>query len=146
MRVVIDTNVLISGLLSGQGAPATILRLALHGEIELIFSPRTVKEHWQVLHYSKILKRLDELKIPIETAEQAVRSLIEISSLVPGKEHVDIIAEDPSDNVFLACAVEGNADFIISGDRHLKSLKVFRDIQIVNPASFLILISDSLKG
>lgn len=146
MRVVIDTNVLISGLLSDQGAPATILRLALHGEIELIFSPQTVREHWQVLHYSKILRHLEKLKIPIETAEQAFRSLVEISSLVSGKEYVDIITDDPSDNIFLACAVEGNADFIVSGDRHLKALSTFRDIQIVDPASFLIIISDPLKN
>ncbi len=145
MRVVVDTNVLISGLLSGQGAPATILRLALHGEIELIFSPQTVQEHWLVVHYPKILKRLEKLGISIETAERALRSLVEMSSLVPGKDHVDVIADNPSDNVFLACAVEGKADVLVSGDNHLKQLKSYQNIQIVDPAHFLDLIKKRMK-
>ena len=49
--------------------------------------------------------------------------------------------DDPSDNIYLACAVEGKADLIVSGDRHLKDLKSFRQILIVDPAKFLEVIS-----
>jgi len=141
MRVVIDTNVLVSSLLSGTGAPAAVLQLALRGQLELIFSPQTLEEYWRVLHYSKIQKRLSNLGISMETTEQALRSLVEISHVVPGKERVDIIADDPSDNAFLACAIEGKADLIISGDRHLKKLKAFQGIRILDPATFLDIIS-----
>lgn len=137
MRVVIDTNVLISALLSAIGAPAQILRLALEGKVELIFSPETVKEHWRVLHYARIQERLSRLGISMKTAEQAVRRLAETSHVVPGKEYVDAVADDPSDNMFLACAVEGRADYIVSGDSHLKQLKHFQGIPILEPTHFV---------
>lgn len=141
MRVVIDTNVLISALLSAKGAPALVLRLALEGKIDLVFSPQTVDEHWRVLHYSKIQKRLSKLEISMETAERALRHLVEISLIVSGKKRVAVIADDPSDNAFLACAAEGTADIIVSGDRHLKKLKTFEGIRILDPATFLDIIS-----
>ena len=57
--------------------------------------------------------------------------------MTPGQLDIDAIPDDPSDNMILACAVEGWADFIISGDHHLTDLKIFQGITIVNPATFL---------
>jgi len=82
---------------------------------ELILSPQSLEEPWRVPHYSKIRIRFGKLGISMETAEQALRRLVEISHNVQGKEHFDIIADDPSDNAFLACAIEGNADLIMAG-------------------------------
>ena len=137
IRVVLDTNILISALLSAKGAPAEILRLERKGEIELVFAPETVDEHWRVFHYSKIEERFKKLKVPLETVEQFIMSLVKASVLVPGKFKVDAIKSDPSDNIFLACAIEGQADFIISGDHHLLELGIFQEIEIVDPATFL---------
>jgi uncharacterized protein len=137
MRGVIDTNILISAFLSAQGAPAQILRLALEGKLELVFSPHTVKEHWQVLHYSKIRSRLRKLKISLKTAEGTLQRLVDISHLVAGKVKVDIIAADPSDSIFLACAVEGHADCAISGDHHLRDLETCQGIPIMEPSTLL---------
>ena len=61
-----------------------------------------------------------------------------------GKLKVDAITKDPSDNKYLSCALEGRADFIISGDRHLKDLKSYKNIVIVDPGTFLATIK--LKG
>ncbi|MDR3557430.1 MAG: hypothetical protein P4L55_21955 [Syntrophobacteraceae bacterium] len=55
-----------------------------------------------------------------------------------------VIEDDPSDNIYLACALEGQADFIISGDHHLTDLVEFRDIRIVNPAAFLEILDQEL--
>lgn len=56
------------------------------------------------------------------------------------KTHSDalVITVDPADNIFLECAVDGNADYIISGDKHLLDLKTYSDIQILNPKAFLV--------
>lgn len=137
IRAVIDTNILISALLSAQGAPAQILRMEREGRIELVFSPDTVQEHWRVLHYRKIEKRLEKLHVPLATVEQFLMNLVKASTLVPGTMKVDAIEADPSDDIFLACAIEGQANFIISGDHHLLELGTFQGIQIVEPATFV---------
>lgn len=71
-----------------------------------------------------------------------VRELSYLAETIPGDVAVDTIKDDPSDNIYLGCAVEGNADLIVSGDRHLKDLKSFRQILIVDPAEFLQVISE----
>jgi uncharacterized protein len=55
---------------------------------------------------------------------------------------LEVIKNDPSDNKFLVCAVEGQVDFIVSGDRHLTDIKLFQDIQIINPVEFLAQVAE----
>jgi len=62
--------------------------------------------------------------------------------MTPGILNVSAIVDDPSDNIYLACAVEGHANFIVSGDHHLTDLKTYLGIPIVNPANFLKLIAE----
>jgi hypothetical protein len=57
--------------------------------------------------------------------------------LVHPFRHVDVIREDPSDNMFLECTIEAGVDYLISGDRHLKKLESFQGIQIVSPREYL---------
>ena len=57
--------------------------------------------------------------------------------MVEGKEPVNVIEDDPADNKYLASAIEGEADFIISGDHHLLNLKTYQDIETVNAAKFI---------
>jgi predicted nucleic acid-binding protein len=61
--------------------------------------------------------------------------------IIPGKLDIDVIPEDPADNKIIACALEGDADFIISGDHHLTDLKIFQGIKIVDPAAFLKIVN-----
>jgi uncharacterized protein len=63
------------------------------------------------------------------------------ADIAPGELAVEAIKDDPSDNIYLACAVEGKADFVVSGDAHLRNLKSFQAIRIVDPATFCLIIA-----
>jgi len=145
IRVVLDTNILISAIISPNGKNARILEWERKGHIELLFSPATIEEAWKVLRYPKLKKILQKNKLNSETAEISLENIIKSSIVVPGQITVDTLEEDPSDNVFLACAVEGQADFIVSGDGHLNSLKSFHRIQIVDTL-ILLKIMDRLSS
>lgn len=140
MRVVLDTNVLVSAILSPGGTAAQILQLGKVGRFELVFSSDTIREHLQVLRYPKIRKLLERRNLSLDTVESFLEQLTRISIPVPGKIKIDAIEEDPSDNIFLACAVEGNADYVVSGDHHLKDLGAYQGIEILDPAAFLKII------
>ena len=129
-RVVIDTNVLISGLCFG-GIPAQVIRQALIGKIELFTSPFLVDE----------FKRVMEMKFPHKELE-ILATLNELSLLwqiVPPEvgPKISAIINDPSDNKVLECAVAARAHGIVSGDKHLLCLKKFRAIPILPPTEFL---------
>ena len=66
----------------------------------------------------------------------------DLAEWVPGNTSVEAVAADPDDNAVVACAIEGKADCIITGDAHLLALKSFRQISIVSPATFLELWSE----
>ena len=74
--------------------------------------------------------------------DQFLKKTIRISLIVPGNTVITEIKADPEDNKYLTAAVEGKADFIISGDSHLKNLKTFQGIRILDPASFLTLVEE----
>ena len=72
--------------------------------------------------------------------------LYEGTILTQGFYQVTKIKQDPEDNKFIGCAVEGEADYIVSGDRHLLSLKSYKGIQILNAESFLRVLVKKTKG
>jgi putative PIN family toxin of toxin-antitoxin system len=130
IRVVLDTNVLVSGLLFG-GTPGKLLDLWKTGTIRLIMSRVMLDEFLRVLAYPKL--RLSEEEIHyllyVEVLPHA-----EIAKVHPGPI---LIPTDPSDDMFLRCAVAAGAKHIISGDRHLLQLKSYKRIKILSPAEFL---------
>lgn len=128
-RVVIDTNVIISGLNFG-GKPREILDLFRGGILEVCLSPFILQEVSGVLrtHFE-----WDE-----DMIKEVVDAIEEKSLLIKPKIKLTVIKEKEDDNRILECAVEGKAQFIISGDkRHILPLKNFRGIRIVNPDEFL---------
>jgi len=131
MKVIVDTNVALSGLL-WQGPPNQILKWARDRVLEIVVCEETVAELRRVLGYGRFSKRLMELRIsPVEAAAY----YINLALFVPTPENVpDQISEDPFDNLFLALASENNARLIISGDHHLLELKEYLNIQIVTPS------------
>jgi putative PIN family toxin of toxin-antitoxin system len=135
-RVVCDTNVLVSGLLFG-GIPEKLIGLCKAGRIHPIMSREMVDEFLRVLAYPKF--QLSEAEIQYLLYIQ-VMPYIEMISVHPGPV---VIREDPSDDIFLRCAVAGHARYIISGDRHLLNLKTYRRIKILSPADFLSIESRS---
>ena len=131
MRIVLDTNVLISALLFG-GNPREILDRVTRGEVMLCLSEPILTELGNVLQRSKF-------GFPHTIVNQIVTELSAISELVLPAEKIQEIKADEADNHVLGCAVEAHADYIVSGDSHLLELKKCRSIQVVSPQQFLSL-------
>jgi putative PIN family toxin of toxin-antitoxin system len=136
-RVVVDTNLIISAILSPEGKPATILRMVLNAELDLVLSPALLEEISLVLNYEKIRKLFIKRSVTPQQIKDALQKIVKTAIVVSGKTKVNRIDKDPSDNMLLSCALEGKADFIISGDHHLTDLVSFEGISIVNPDIFL---------
>jgi len=128
LKVVIDTNVFISAFYLPDSRPAEVVFLARRKRILNFISPPILKEIERILQ-KKLL--WDNAK-----TESAVRRIRNFSEMVDPKKRLEVIADDP-DNRILECAVEGQAEFIISGDKHLLNLKAYQGIVIVTPADFL---------
>lgn len=143
IRVVLDTNILVSAILSPKGKPAKILEKILEDECILITSPDIWDEVYRVFQYSKIKKLLEKRNITDEEILNSLEDLKKISLLVSGKEKIDAIPKDPSDTIFLSAGIEGDAHAIVSGDQHLLELKIFRKIPILKPEEFLDFLSFS---
>lgn len=127
-RAVLDTNVIVSGL-GWHGPPTTIIDAALDGRLVLVTSPPLLAELRRVLRYPKLAK-------VIHDAEQLV-DLLQDSSLVVMPSRVFALVDDETDNRILEAAVEGNAHYIVSGDRHLLDLDTVEGIPLLTPTSFI---------
>jgi uncharacterized protein len=136
-RIVVDTNVLLSAVLNKQGKPAAIIDAVISGEYTLISSYAIMEEVRRVFAYPKIQSLLRKNRISPQEIQSYIDAISRIAIIVPGKLEITAIQNDLSDNMFLSCAIEGTADFIISGDHHLSDLIKFRNIPILNPAEFI---------
>lgn len=129
MRVVADTNILISGLL-WDGNEAEILKMCKTGETDLIISPDIIIELESVLSRNKFSLTKAEI-------DSAIGEILSISKIVNPRTAVKVMKEDPDDNIILECAIEGNAKLIISGDKHLLDLNKYEGIEILKAKAFL---------
>lgn len=132
MRLVLDTNVIISAVLWG-GIPREILEEA-KATHSLCFSVATLQELERVFQYPKFKDRLSRLSF---SPGEFLLQLTEDSVVIANPKEESVIIDDPADNKFLACAVACNVRFIVSGDEHLLRLKQYKHIQIVDPAKAL---------
>jgi putative PIN family toxin of toxin-antitoxin system len=131
-RVVIDTNVFVSGL-NFAGKPGEILELFIKGEIEVFISPFILSEIEKILRerfewgegsINRVLNRIKRQAIQIHP-----------------KIKVNVIKQKDNDNRVLECAIEGSVQYLISGDRkHLLPLKEYQGTKILSPAEFLKLL------
>lgn len=133
MKVVADTNVIISMLLWGK-ALERLFVMVNRRRITLCFSPETIDELFKVVHYQKIQKQADKLKVPVEAL---IDKLIAASNICYPDFKITAIVNDDSDNRLLEAALAAGAMCIISGDKHLLHLKKFENILIYSPAEFL---------
>jgi putative PIN family toxin of toxin-antitoxin system len=140
IRAVLDTNVFISALFNPQRPPAQLLDLALQGKIKLIISPQLIGEIEGVLTYPRVKKLLKKRKAAPGEIEEGIAKALKLAVLTPGSLTIEAIPDDPADDMVLACALEGIADFIVSGDHHLLDLKDYQGIKIVTPVKFLEII------
>lgn len=128
MRVVADTNIYISALNFG-GTAEEVLALARARAITLVVSPAILAEIEGVL-----VRKFDW---PGKRARQAVRAIQDCAELVRPEQSVHVVTDDEPDNRILECALEGHADAIITGDRHLRQLRTFQAVPMLAPGEFL---------
>ena len=125
--MVLDTNVFIAAYFNRKSASARIIDLCLENKHKLIFSPRLRKEVRLILKNVRAEREFRE----------KIRSLFVNASKVKPTKKVFTVKEDPEDNKFLECALEGEADYLITSDRHLLELEEFAQTKICKPTQFL---------
>lgn len=129
MRIVADTNILISALLFG-GPPEQVFLAGMRGEIQLLTSLSLLKE------FEKVLK--EKFKISPPLVKEIVAEVREVAEVVEVSSHLEAISYSDEDNRVLECAVDGKADFIVTGDsKHILPLKEYNGIKILSPSDFL---------
>jgi uncharacterized protein len=133
MRVVLDTNVWLSGLLWG-GTPDRILQQVEAGTIQVIISEDILDELARTLARPKLQKRLNQLGLEVDAVMTAVRRVVII--VVANPVQVPDL-RDPKDEIIIAAAISGCVEFIISGDQDLLVLASVEGIPIVSPRDFL---------
>ena len=128
IRVVIDTNIIISALVFG-GKPRRVVDLIAEDMVELIVAEEMLTEVRRIItsKFPEFLDDLEKLEKLFESDAHWVKlGLITISA-----------SRDPDDDKFIEAAVIGGGKFIVSGDKDLLDLKSYKDINIVNPSEFL---------
>jgi uncharacterized protein len=138
IRAVLDTNQLVSMLIRPGGVADQIRQAWQDRQFILITSRPLLEEFQRVLTYPK-LQRL--LRLSSEEQSLLLHLLVEEAVLTAGTLRVKAVEADPADDAVLACAVEGHADYIVSGDSHLLDLEVHAGIPIVTARAFLGILS-----
>ena len=134
IRVVLDTNVLISALLF-KGELSGIVGLWQKGKIVPVISKETFRELRTVLEYPKFSLSRGEIK---SLMEQEILPFFEVVNV---SKHIRGVCRDPGDDKFISCAISANADCIVTGDKDLFDLKEYQSIRIIH-ASDLINLFD----
>lgn len=129
MKIVCDTNVLISAIIFG-GNAKRIIQLVSEGVLTNYISPAIIHELENVLIRPKFGFSKEEVS-------EIVLLFYETFEYIIPENSVDDISNDPDDNRILELALDANADYIISGDKHLLELDSWNDIQILKPAQFI---------
>ena len=124
--IVPDTNVLVSGSIVPHGNPAFILDNWRNEKVQLVTSLEILTEFQRVM--------MEKFNAPQNEIEVLNAFFIWKGKIVEPKQKFNVIKEDPSDNKFLEVAIEGKADYIVSGDKDLLRIKNFMGINIISPA------------
>lgn len=137
MRVTLDTNIIVSAFLVSLGAPARIVAAWRVGRFELIVSLALLVEYEHSLNYPRVQRRHG---LTPEQVAAEVAAFAEFGTVVEPDSVPAVIAADPDDDHVLACALAGQADYIVSGDPHLLSVRSYHGIRILSPAAFSALL------
>jgi putative PIN family toxin of toxin-antitoxin system len=142
MRIVIDTSVLVSGIVQPRGFPALVVTSALRGRMSIASSAHLWAEFEHVLSYAKVQQFISRY-----AGEWLVRTIVdevksEIVFVDDCEPEQSWIPDDPNDNWVIQCALTANADYIVSGDRHLLFLRQVGRVRILSPAEFVAEVLD----
>jgi putative PIN family toxin of toxin-antitoxin system len=139
MRAVLDTNVLISALAFPGSKPDQILDRVRRHELQLIVSPFILEETRRIL--------VRKLGLGQATAAALIRTLSNLAEMVHPAKRLHLVTAKDDDNRVLECAIAGEADFLVTGDRtHLLPLQSVGRARIVSPADFLSILEPPRKA
>ncbi len=137
MRLVLDTNVVLSGFL-WRGAPYKVLEIVHRGEADFFCSPPMITELESVLNKPKFAKILYKKRIQAPEVIEWYQSICQIVAPALVYEQV---CSDPGDQAVIECAISAEADVIVSGDHHLLDLGTFQGIRILTAKELVVLSS-----
>jgi len=132
VRVVVDTNVLVSAFLK-DSKPRKLLVTLLESH-ELVSSAPLLAELADVLSREKF-------GVSADAVERFIAILVRRATVVQAGSDLKVVAEDPDDDVVLSTAVNGKAEYIVSGDKHLLKIDKFKNIRIVTVGEFIMIIA-----
>jgi len=135
MRVVIDTNVLVSAAISDRNPEAVILLVVANPEFEWVVSAEILSEYKEVLSRGR-------LRLTQEQKERWYKLLDEVTILIEVNIDIDF-PRDQKDAKFLACAIAAEADFLITGDRDFSEVQTLGNTTIISVSSFKQLVCDA---
>jgi putative PIN family toxin of toxin-antitoxin system len=140
MRVVLDTNVLVSAFISRTGNSARVLDVALTLEdVQLVLSEQIIREFVRAMSRDELLVRFD---YTLANVEELARLLRKTSQMIEVRSEFKAVKEDPADNMILNAAHDGKCEFVVSGDKDLLCLGTFRGIRIVRASEFMGLLAN----
>jgi putative PIN family toxin of toxin-antitoxin system len=137
MRVVADTNIVVSGLL-WRGNPRRVLDAARDAIIELFTSPPLLEELEDVLSRKQFATRLEAANV---TVSELVLGYAALATVIETEAIAPVILVDPDDDDVLACALAAQSEVITSGDNHLLNLKEYQQIRILTASDLLAELS-----
>jgi len=155
LAIVLDTNVLVSAFIAPGGNPAQILDRIISGKgkeegkggqgrrgrsLDLYLSKGILDEARRVLLEYERLR--ENYNYSDEEVRDFLNALKKAAQVIVNPPSIEVIEEDPDDDEILACALAAEADYIVSGDSHLKDLKVHEGIEILAPAEFLAILGE----
>ena len=136
MRLVLDTNIYVSNLISEKGNPAKIVRWWLEGEFDVLVSQPIIDKILRVTDYERIKKKYAKVR---ENRLEYAALIAEQALWTEPQQKLDVVIADESDNRYVECAVAGGAQYIVTGDEHLLELVEYEGIRVLTPAAFVAL-------
>lgn len=134
IKAVIDTSVMLSVAFPRGELAKELRNMIADGTFVLVTSKELMAELYRVIHYPRILKQFKPSK---EDIDEFTGMVMEKALITRGRYKLDKIRDDPTDDMFLACAIEAKADYIVSRDPHLRNLKHFHGVKIVDVKAFV---------
>lgn len=143
LKAVLDTNILVSGTTIPKGNPFSIVKAWKEGHFILVTAPQLIQEVLEVLNrpYIRYDYNLTDVNL-----SNLVKALSHDALVVEGLLEIPRVARDPDDDQILACAKEGRADYIVTGDQGLLNLKRYEGIPIVTPKAFLAILKAARRA
>lgn len=124
LRVVLDTNILVSAIIH-DGKPRSLFQMGIDGKYQIVISKEILIELAEVLQRPKF-------KMTTEDIIHIVSTLMATGENVHVTSSFAVIGKDPDDNIIINTAFDGNAGYIVSGDKEIKDLKRFQKTRIVS--------------